>query len=211
MRRVSSGFVAALAIAFGVAGAGSLAPDWWRWAFLAAGIVLAAVWLALIFSEKREGRRREELGELLDNAADIGQRLLGRGPTFDAWRRHSQDLLAAAIADRAVAEAHNFPVASVVADLDPMQVLGGYPFGQEYITALFNIVAKLDEFPLRNAFEASAWAPFDPEGWEQEHARQIKWEPQNGAPCPWCGYRIYPTSGTCSECGAQVGAELAFK
>lgn len=211
MRRISSGFIAALAIVFGVAGAGALAPDWWRWAFLAAGIVLAAAWLALILSEKRERRRREELAALLDEVADIGQRLLGRGPTFDAWRRHSRDLLAAAIADSAAAEALNFPVASVVADLDPIQVLGGYPFGQEYIAALSNIVTQLDEFPLRKAFMASAWAPFDPEAWEQEHARQIKWEPQNGAPCPWCGHRIYATSGTCIECGARVGGELAFK
>jgi hypothetical protein len=211
VKTVTPGLVLALAFAFIVAGAGAMAPSSLRWGLVAAGVGLAVIWIALLVRDKRERKQRGELKELLERVAAVGQETLRRGPTFDAWRKHSESLLAAAIGESAAAEVLGPPAAGAVKDIDPMEVLAGYPFGQEYVEGVFRVAAHLDDFTLVRCFMPSAWSPFDPDQWEQEHARPIAWEPQNGGPCPWCGNRIYPTSGTCDECGAQVGVELAFK
>ncbi|MGH2940457.1 MAG: hypothetical protein ACRDPE_20305 [Solirubrobacterales bacterium] len=190
-----------------------LLEHWLPVALFAVGVLFAVVAASLRLLERREARRREDFRRLLDRVADAGEDILHppRGPTFDAWRADAEALVSAAVGEEEAARAVGPPVPGVVADMDPMEVLAGDPFGGEYVANLRVMAEKSDGLKLKTGFTPSAWTPFDFRAWEAEHARPISWEPQSGGPCPWCGTRIYPSNPACPRCGAQIGRDSAFK
>ena len=212
--RITPGFFAGVSIALVIAALPTLIfARWLPGVLLAAGIAAGIVAFGLWIRDRRERNRRSEFQELLERVADVGAEVveLRRGPTFDAWREDSERILAAAIGPAEASEALGPPDADVVSTLDPMLVLSGFPFGWDYIAKLRAIAARAHELQLSRRFRASDWSIFDPDRWQETHARAIHWEPQNGAPCPWCGHRFYPSDVSCDGCGVLVGAEFAFK
>jgi hypothetical protein len=193
---------------------GLLLPEHWLpVALFAAGVVFAVAAASLWLLERHEARGRENFGSLLGRIAEAGEEILRppRGPTFEAWRADAEALIKAAVGEEEAARALGPPAPGVLADMDPMEVLGGHPFGGEYIGNLRVMAEESDGLKLKPGFKPSAWTPFDFRAWEAEHARQIRWEPQSGGPCPWCGNRIYPSTPSCSNCAAQVGRDSAFR
>jgi hypothetical protein len=193
---------------------GLLLPEHWLpVALFAAGVSFSVVAALLWLLKRREARRREDFGNLLGRIADAGEEILHppRGPTFEAWRADAEALISAAVGEEEATRVVGPPVPGVVADMDPMEVLAGHPFGGEYIANLRVMAEQSDGLKLKTGFTPAAWTPFDFRAWEAEHARAISWEPHSGGPCPWCGTRIYPSTPTCPRCNAQIGRDSAFK
>jgi hypothetical protein len=210
--RATSGSLAGVALGLLIAAVpGFLLVTWLPLAFLASALLVAAIAVLLWANERRERRRRRQLAELIGRDAVVGEEVISmrHGPTFAAWCSHAQALLEAAIG-RPAGEA--FATTSPTAhELDPIAILAGTTFGSQYVANLRAVSVRLDTIASRPGFDPSAWSTFDPADWELAHVRKIAWEPQEGAPCPWCGERIYPSSAVCGGCGAQVGEESAFR
>jgi hypothetical protein len=213
--RMRPDFAGGLALALVIAALpGLLLPErWLPLALFGAGVVFAVITAWLWWREKRERQRVEQSRDLLDRTAAVGEEIISlrRGPTLEAWRLDAEALVSAAVGEELAARAVGPPSPAVVSDLNPMEVLAGFPFGGEYIGNVRMLAGELDELTLPPGFKPQTWSPFDFRAWEAEHGRAIEWEPQAGGPCPWCGNRVYPSTSVCARCGARIGGDFAFK